>query len=253
MMYWKMHYYKGKIAGTEVAYSFRHPETASCFGSWISESEVETAPVIIPEEAVLDWETQWGFPDDCGTEFGLSVFYTSDILLKKGQCVFHAAAFLWNGRAYLLTAASGTGKSTQLKNLLSLYPEEIKVMNGDKPVIGTDKDGRLMVYPSPWKGKERWGDDSLTAPAGGIVILKQGKTNEIRQAAVREAVPFLMSRFLFTAQKRESVLSAAALEDRFLRTVPAWIFTNTGSIEGSKVLFEALKTEGESQHEIQIS
>lgn len=224
-------------------YAFRYPDTSVYFGNWVRKCEPDATSVRIPKEAVKDWQDRWDFPDNGWTEYGLSVFYTSDVLLRSCSCVFHAASFLLNGKAYLLTAASGTGKSTQLRNLLSLHPGAARVMNGDKPALGIGADGNVIVYPSPWKGKEGWGDDSVTAPLGGIVILKQGETDSVRKTSLREAVPFLMSRFLFSARTRESVLAAASMEERLLQSVPVLTFTNTGTEEGSEVLFKALNEE----------
>ena len=185
-----MYYDRGIIADTEVTCAFRHAGTAENYGKWLKPCERAEEPVTVPEADVKEWEKKWGFRDNAFAEFGLSIYHISNTLLKRDRCVFHAAAFLMEGKAYLLTAASGVGKSTQLKHLAEQYKEEIRVMNGDKPVLGPGSDGRLWVYPSPWKGKEGWGDDSLSAPVGGVIILERGTTDVIRTASARDAAAF---------------------------------------------------------------
>jgi len=98
---------------------------------------------------------------------------------------FHGAVFSWHGRAFMFTAKSGTGKSTQLKNWLQLYGDEINIINGDKPILAI-RDDQVLVYPSPWKGKEGWGQDDVMLPLAGIIFLEQDRINEIRKMNIRE-------------------------------------------------------------------
>ena len=104
---------------------------------------------------------QWGPNAEYKSLIGL----VSDKLMLSDRLIFHSVAFALRGRAWLLTAPSGTGKTTQYMNLKKLYGDEIRIICGDNPVLHFMQDGTIMVHPSPWKGKEKLGSN-LTAPLG---------------------------------------------------------------------------------------
>ena len=73
----------------------------------------------------------------------------SDVLMTVDRCCLHGAAYVWKERAWILSAPSGTGKSTQYRNLTELYGQEICCINGDKPCLEFRADGSIMVHDSP--------------------------------------------------------------------------------------------------------
>lgn len=235
--------YKGTFAGAEIHFRFRYDETVKYFNGWLDEdSSCYPDPV---EVSQLDYDYQkkkWNVDENPYTESLLSVYRACDELLKHDRCVFHGAAFLWKGKAYLFTAQSGTGKSTQLFNWMDLYGEEIQIMNGDKPVLYYDGE-KVMVYPSPWKGKEGLGDDSLIAPMGGIIILEQGKENRIKRLAPQQSVKHLIQRILFTVETKEAVYCASKMIEAIVSSVPVWKLINTGNKESSELTYETIGKE----------
>lgn len=58
-----------------------------------------------------------------------------DALLPFERAIFHGVAFIWRGQAWLLTALSGTGKTTHYIQWKRQYGGEISIINGDKPVL----------------------------------------------------------------------------------------------------------------------
>ena len=115
-------------------------------------------------------------------------------------------------------------------------------MNGDKPVLGAI-DGKIMVYPSPWKGKEGLGDDSLSAPLGGIIILEQGKENRIERLHANKSVPQLLQRILFTVETKESVYLASKMIESIVKSVPVWKLINKGDMASSQLTYETIRKE----------
>ena len=63
----------------------------------------------------------WGPP----AESKLMIMLVSDYLLSKDRLIFHSVAFLWNNKAWLLTAPSGTGKTTMYRHLKKSFGDEI--------------------------------------------------------------------------------------------------------------------------------
>ena len=69
--------------------------------------------------------------------------------------VMHGAAISFEDKAYIFTAASGTGKSTHIRLWRKAFGNPVGIVNGDKPVIEIKDDGTSLVYGTPWAGKER--------------------------------------------------------------------------------------------------
>ena len=234
--------YTGKIGQVELQFQFRFDDTFRYFKNWLSECKDECSDPVHVTQQDFDDQKRWGLVENPYAEFLLSAYRACDELLKYNRCIFHGAVFLWRGKAFIFTAHSGTGKSTQLFNWEKLYGDEIKIMNGDKPVLYSESN-RVMVYPSPWKGKEGLGDDSLSAPLGGIIILEQGKKNQIERLIPQKSIPQLFRRILFTVETEESVHRAAAMIEAIVMNVPVWKLINTGDSDSAELTYETIRKE----------
>ena len=230
--------YTGIFAGEKLTFAFRHPETAACFSGWLrplGEGSEDLDPIRVSPSDCEHWIREYGMKDDQDTEFGMSVYRASDRLIKKERCVVHGAAMLWRGKAWLFMADSGTGKSTQLEHWMTLWPEEIRVLNGDKPVMRLESNGTFTIHPSPWKGKEEWGDDSLSAPLGGIILLKRAKENRIERVSPVGCAARLLSLFFCSFEDKETLDKLCMLEEKAISSVPVWKLENLGD-ENSSIL-----------------
>ena len=237
------HYYCGYFAGVELVFNFRYEKTKEYFGNWlIPVSENQKNPIRVPKYDIQEWITKWGREDDPYTEFGLSAFRASDHLLLFDKCVFHAASIIWKGKAFLFTAPSGVGKTTQLRNWQQLYPDETEIINGDKPIISIERE-EVWVYSSPWKGKERIGNDSLSAQLGGIIILEQGIENIIKRLNPSQSVSQILRRFLCTVESEDIIRLMCGIEERIISSIPIWKMNNTGDLNSTKMLHDFLQEE----------
>ena len=230
------------LAGVELLIHFRLEKTAVFFAGFLDSCVPDERAVSVPEEDIHEHTEKWQTDNTAYIEYLLSVYYTCDALLKKRCCIFHGAVFLWRGNAFLITAASGVGKTTQLKNWQSMCGDEMKVLNGDKPVL-RDEGGLITVHPSPWKGKERLGNDALTARLAGIIYLEQADSDSIRRMSPEEAIEPMLRRVLSTFGTQEIVLNACRFCDSLLRAVPVWHLANRGSIESALITRETLLRE----------
>lgn len=116
------------------------------------------------------------------------------LLTDYNGILLHSASILYNGKGYLFTAPSGTGKTTHIRLWKKYFGNKIEFINGDKPVL-RNKDGQIYVYGTPWQGKEDYGNN-INAPLAGIFLLQRGKENSVERASVREAIPFLLAQTL---------------------------------------------------------
>lgn len=163
----------------------------------------------------------------------------SEFLLEHGCCLFHGAAFLWRGKVYIFTAPSGTGKSTQYILWKEQLGDEMRILNGDKPILRQEDDGKLWVYPSPWQGKENMGS-MLCGPLGGVIVLQQGVVNSVKQLSPAEAVVPLYLQFLFPGETADSVRRVCAMESRLIDQVPVWRMVNRGDQESAKLCINTI-------------
>lgn len=101
----------------------------------------------------------------------------------------HASVIRCKGRGYLMTAPSGTGKSTHTRLWYDNIPG-CDLMNDDNPVLRI-VDGCPTVYGSPWSGKTPC-YRNVSAPVGALVRIQQCPSNSIRPMKPVEALAELL-------------------------------------------------------------
>lgn len=149
----------------------------------------------------------------------------------------HGSAISYNGKAYIFVAPSGTGKSTHRRLWKERFGEAVTVINDDKPFL-TFVEDKVYLCGTPWRGKHAIGKN-MTAELGGICILSQGKTNEIRQLKASEAVKQIIKQSNL-AEYKENALLALDLIDRLLQTVPVYHLSCTPTLDAVDVCFHEM-------------
>lgn len=216
------------------------PGTAECFWRFRESPRSGLAEIFLTE-AELEVARGLYPPDltDAVLEFNELAPKIADALLPFRRCVFHGVAFIWRGRAYIFSAPSGTGKSTQYVLWKLLYGDEIRILNGDKPILEFRDSGEIWVHPSPWVGKECMGRKE-SAPLGGIIYLVQGRDNVITRLTPQQAAFPLYCQIIYTAETVEAVGLACALEERLLQTVPVWRLVNRGDEDSARLCHDTI-------------
>ena len=107
----------------------------------------------------------------------------------KDTVLLHASVIRKDGRGYLMTAPSGTGKSTHTFLWYKNIPG-CDLMNDDNPVVRI-VDGQPVIYGTPWSGKTPC-YRNIEAPVGALVRIQQRPKNEIRRMAPVEALVELL-------------------------------------------------------------
>lgn len=141
-------------------------------------------------------------------------------LLKFDGFQLHASAVVLQGKAYLFSAPSGTGKSTHTEKWCRLFGA--RYLNDDKPALRREN-GLWTAYGTPWSGKHDLSAPG-SAPLGGIAFLQRGSENEIRRLTPSEGVEKLIGQSMhwLNAEQMERQLT---LLDRLLQEVPVWQLT----------------------------
>ena len=235
-----MFYYSGLFADIELAFSFKYPGTAFHYGDSLKVSFLCDDAIVIPEEDVTDWMERWNVNDPAYSEYVISCSCACGRLMRYRRVVFHGASFLWRDKAYLFSAPSGTGKTTQVKLWEALFPDEVKLLNGDKPILAVSETKSVTVHPSPWKGKEGYGRDDICAPLGGIILLRQAGYNNIFRMEPAEAARNLFGRICSSFDAEEDVLNAAGILESIVTAAPVWLLMNKGDERSARMTHQFL-------------
>lgn len=204
--------------------------------------EVNQTINLIPPVQICELESEEKrLKDAAFAEYSLLFEAASNIVLPLNCFFYHGAAFLWRESAFLFTGPSGIGKTTQLLNWLKLYPDEVEVINGDKPLIVLDH-GNLIVHPSPWGGKEGFNGKRCCA-LKGIILLEQGDCDRINRITVNEAVYPLFLQFLYKPVNERDLDYICNYETAILSNIPVWKLINRGTEESAKLTHNFLEHE----------
>ena len=155
--------------------------------------------------------------EDCEYIFTSSVFYTG--LLEYGGFMLHSSAVIVDGRAYLFSAPSGTGKSTHTGLWQKVFGERAQILNDDKPAIRALSDG-VFAYGTPWSGKTDM-NINVKASLAGICFLERSEENWIKKIDTNTALAGLLNQTIrpFEMKGMDLLLSHV---DKVLTTVPVY-------------------------------
>ncbi len=230
-----------KLAGLPMEIGLQYSKYLYIFAPFASEEPPRAFASISPDELA---HAAARYPEG-GLEYAEMMELcprVSDALLPFGRLVFHALAFEWRGRVWLLTGPSGAGKTTHYLRWKLRYGEELRLLNGDKPLLEIPPEGAITVHPSPWYGKEGM-QQYFSGPLGGIILLEKAAENRIRRMMPREAAGCLFTQLLITRRDADSVRRACALEQALLERTPLWLLQNRGDSAAAELCRDTLSKE----------
>ncbi len=141
----------------------------------------------------------------------------SQMIRSFDGVMFHGAAIIYNEKAYLFAAPSGTGKTTHISLWQECFSDKVTILNGDKPFIRFT-DGEFYVYGSPWQGKEKLGFNGK-ARLGGIYLLQRADTNSICKASSNQILNGLVKSVLIEKNTQDR-LKVIDILNRIYKTIP---------------------------------
>jgi hypothetical protein len=159
-------------------------------------------------------------------------------LLKYDGFMLHSSAVVVDGKAYLFTANSGTGKSTHTSLWLQLFGNRAYILNDDKPALRLI-DGVWYAYGTPWSGKNGI-NVNTGVPLAGIAVVTRNEKNEIEPFCGKDAIFAIFSQ---TNRKTNTVAHRAKLlelMDKLMWSVPVWKLKCNMDPEAAIVSYEAM-------------
>ncbi len=178
------------IAGLKVFMEPRFEKTIKQSEQYkIEDSDKDEADIVIayPQKAMERWgELVPHFNDESKEYMSLgSVFYRG--LINFEGIMLHSSAVVYEDKAYLFTAKSGTGKSTHTQLWLKHFGEDkAYILNDDKPAVRRI-DGRYYACGTPFSGKVDMSRNKQV-PLQAICVIKRGTENSISKLGVDEAL-----------------------------------------------------------------
>lgn len=162
------------------------------------------------------------------------------ILDNADGLIFHSSAIMVDGKAYLFTAPSGTGKSTHTRLWRELLGDRAVMINDDKPIVRF-VDGKFFVYGTPWNGKHGL-DTNCRAEVKAICKIGQAKENSIRKATASEMV-FTVLNQTARPEAESSMQNLLGLIDKMLNSVDTYVLGCTISKEAAELSYTTMSGE----------
>ena len=159
------------------------------------------------------------------------------VLDRYDGCFFHSSSLEIDGKGYMFTALSGTGKSTHTRNWRKLFGDRVTMINDDKPLI-RKIDGEYYVCSTPWMGKSDIGCN-MTAPLDAVFVLKRGEENKAVLTTPGKQMRQLMEATLLP-QSRENMIKLLTLFDGIFSKVKLIELYCTPDIEAAQVAYNAV-------------
>ena len=154
------------------------------------------------------------------------------MLPAKDAFLLHAATFEIKGRGIAFLAKSGTGKSTHMLLWKELFGEELRVVNGDKPIVRL-KDDTPFAYGTPWCGKEGL-SENRGIPLTDICFIVRSDKNETVALSPEEAVNRLFSQIIIPSGS-ENILKITELLDKTIKKCRLWEIRCNTDLDAARI------------------
>lgn len=129
------------------------------------------------------------------------------LLAEEGGMLMHASSAVLDGRAWLFTGVSGSGKTT----ISRLAPRDARVLTDEMSFLRRDLAGGYRAHGTPFAGELSTPGENTSAPLAGIFLLAKGEQNRIDPLPPAQAVRTLLANVLYFA--RDDALTARVFDN----------------------------------------
>jgi len=230
------------IANKHIRCSFQFRETASFFDGYIEATEYSNDNVVMIDDYDKElWHSTGNVLSPHG-EYSLLCGGISDYLLKENCCLVHGVAFRYKNRAYLIIGPSGIGKSTQIKSLMDIFHNQFSIICGDRPCLSFEPNGQVIVYPTPWNGKENWyGAEACELKE--IFCLTRGDSTSISKLDNVNAVIPVFSSLISRRENEEDIKLLGVYSEHIISHYQVYKYVNGGIPESTSIFYDTISIE----------
>ena len=161
----------------------------------------------------------------------------ADLFIEDNIVVMHGSSFKVGDYAFIVTARSGVGKSTHVNLLNKLLGNEFSYINDDKPLLEVN-DHSLMLYSSPWNGKERRGNNTK-APLKAVIFLNRGN-NTYQKLNNNQEVYFRLLSQIYLPRDKSKREKALKIIDILLKRVNFYEINVNMDISSASMTYERI-------------
>ena len=162
----------------------------------------------------------------------------AELFVEDGIIVFHGSSFKVNEHGFIITARSGTGKSTHVKLLSEYLGDEFSYINDDKPLIAVE-DKQLTIYSNPWNGKERRGNNT-SSKLTSIIFIQRGENNTYRKLDNKEEVYFRLLTQAYLPRDKAKREKALKIIDIILKSINFYEINVNMDISAAEMTYERI-------------
>ncbi|MBR6386321.1 MAG: hypothetical protein IKS03_09435 [Ruminococcus sp.] len=159
-------------------------------------------------------------------------------MIEFDTVLFHGSVIAVDGKGYLFTAKSGTGKSTHTKLWREVFGERAVMVNDDKPLLGIS-DNQVIAYGTPYNGKHHIGNN-ISVPLKGICILQRNKENIIKKVN-KMAVYSMLIQQIYRPSDRDRLKRTLELVDKMSENIDIYVLGCNMDREAAIVAYEGMK------------
>lgn len=230
-----------QIAGIKYEIEYKYPYMEKKFKDYIIESVEKSDDVYQISYTDKDFD-RWMAEDlDIKTpeyiEHSCIMEKIATDLPNHDMLLMHGATIEFEGKAYVFTAPSGTGKSTHIALWKKYLGDKVSVINGDKPEVSFE-DGKVYVHGAPWCGKEGW-QINTSAPLAGVCVVERGEDNKIEEINPGENIEVFI-RQMYLTEEPDYLIRVVDLFAKMAEAVPFYRLECDISENAAKCSFEAM-------------
>ena len=161
----------------------------------------------------------------------------ADIFVEENVLVMHGSSFKVGNNAFIVTARSGVGKSTHVNLLKEYLGKDFEYINDDKPLLKVDNE--LVLFSSPWNGKERRGNNTY-APLRSVIFLNRGLTNTYKKLSNNSDVYFRLLSQIYLPRDKAKREKALSLIDILLKRISFYEINVNTDISSAEMTSERI-------------
>ena len=155
----------------------------------------------------------------------------------------HSSSVAYEGKAYLFSADSGTGKSTHTKLWRETFGENAKIFNDDKTPLRR-LDGTWYAYGAPWCGKDNI-NINMKVPVAGICFMKQARENRIRRLSQSEAVTKIIRQTIRKYKNVARLDLMLSYVEKIVQEIPVFELENRPEPDAARLSYETMRKAAE--------
>ncbi len=167
-----------------------------------------------------------------------SIKFYVQLCKKYNGLMIHASAIAMDGKGYLFSADSGTGKSTHVKQWHNVFGERVQTINDDKPAVRLMPAG-WMVYGTPWSGKTTL-NENICVPLHAIAILHRSEKNSVLPMPEKDSVTNLLQQTIRPKTMQWADVFYQLLS-KLIEQVPVYDLGCNISEEAASIAYETMR------------